>query len=150
MLSPSMSTALPDIRQTFHMNFVVTIIALVSDWSMSVVHVILPCMMWLPHPSGTALPKVVHALLCCVFLAEFGLIPFNLELTFTSFPLQSVRTSHTPSLTHRITHTLAIDKVILLASVRHHGQGITLWPTARTPMPNGMRSNWDFLLGRSR
>jgi len=47
----------------------------------------------------TAQSKVVHVLLCCVFLAMFELIPFNLELTFTSFPLQSVRTSHTPSLT---------------------------------------------------
>ena len=87
--------------------------------------------------------------LCCVFLAELGLIPFNLELTFTFLSLWSVRTSHTPSLTHCISHTLVTDRVILLASVQHHSQGITLRPTARTPTPNGLRSNCDFLPRRS-
>jgi len=83
--------------------------------------------------------------LCCVFLVELGLIPFNLELTFTSFPLRSVGTSHTPSLTHCISHTLVADRVIILSTVQHHGQRITLRPTARTPTPNSVRSSWDFL-----
>jgi len=87
--------------------------------------------------------------LCCVFLVELGLTPFNLELTFTSFPLRSVGTSHTPSLTHCISHTLVADWVNLLASMWHRGQGITLWPTAGTPTPNNLRSNWDFLPGIS-
>ena len=60
-----------------------------------------------------------------------------------------VRTSHSPSLTHFRGHTLATNIVILLASMRHRGQGITLRPTAGTPTPNGMMSNWDFLQGRS-
>ena len=102
-----------------------------------------------PTSEWTAPPKSVHVPLCHVFLAKLGLIPFSLELTFTFFSLRSVRTSHTPSLTHCINHTLATDKVILLASVRHHGQGITLRPTIGTPTPNGLTSNWDFLLGRS-
>ncbi len=63
--------------------------------------------------------------------------------------LWNVGTSHTNSLTHYIIHTLATDRVILLASVWNHGQGITLWSTAGTPTPNGLRSNWDFLPGRS-
>ena len=65
----------------------------------------------------TALTEVVDVLLCCMFLAELGLIPFNLELTFTFIYFQSVRTSHTPSLTHCISHTLSTDKVILLSYV---------------------------------
>jgi len=73
-----------------------------------------------------ALLEAVHVLLCCVFLAELGLIPFNSELTFTLISPLYVRTSHTPSLTHCISHFLATDRVILLASVRHRGQGITL------------------------
>jgi len=96
----------------------------------------------------TAPLKVVHVLLCCVFLAMLGLIPFNLELTFTSSPLRSVRTSHTPSLTHYITYTLTTIRVILLTSVQHRGQGITLRPTVWTPTWNDLRSNWDFIQGR--
>ena len=93
--------------------------------------------------------EVVYVLLCCVFLFELGLIHFSLKLTFTFFSLRSVITSHTPSLTSCISHTLATDRVILLAYVRHHGQGIMLWPTSRIPTPNCLTSNWDFLLGRS-
>ena len=89
----------------------------------------------------TAPPEAVHVLLCCVFLAELGLIPFNLELTFTYLPIGSVGTSHTPSLTHYISHTLSTDRVILLAFVRNHSQGIIIQPTARTPTPNFLRSN---------
>ena len=83
-----------------------------------------------------------------VFLAELGLIPFNLELTFTFLSLRSVGTSRTHSLTLWINHTLATNRVILLAFARQRGQGITLRPTTRTPTPNGLRSNWDFSLGR--
>ena len=93
----------------------------------------------------TAPPEDVHVLLCCVFLSKLELIPFNLELTFTSFPLLSVRNSHTPSLTHCISHTLTTDRDILLASVWHRSQEITLQPTAGTPTPKGLRYNWNFL-----
>ena len=62
---------------------------------------------------------------------------------------QLVRTSHAPSLTYCSCHTLATNNDILLASVRNCDQGITIRPTAGTPTPNGLRSNWDFLLGRS-
>ena len=34
----------------------------------------------------TVLPEAVYVLLCYVFLAKLGLIPFNLELTFTFLP----------------------------------------------------------------
>jgi len=87
--------------------------------------------------------------LCGVFLAKLGQIHFNLELTFAFFSLQSVRTSHTPSLTHCIIHTLATDRVVLLSYVRHRRQGITLQPTAGNPTPNCLRSNRDFLSRRS-
>jgi len=46
-------------------------------------------------------------------------------------------------------HTLAFDKDITLISVEYHSQGITLPPIVGTPTPNGLRSSWDFLLGRS-
>ena len=60
-----------------------------------------------------------------------------------------VRTSHGPSLIHYSCHTLATNRVILLAFVQNHGQGITVRPTAGTPTQNGLRSNWDFLSGIS-
>ena len=74
----------------------------------------------------TVPPEAVYVFLCCVFLAELGLIPFNLELTFTFHSLQSVRTSRTHSLTLYISQSLTTDKVILLVSVRQRDQGITL------------------------
>jgi len=148
MLSPSMSTALSSIMQTFLMNLVISTFTLVSDWFVSVVRVILPCMLWQLH-----LCRLLCRKLCMsffrVFLAELGLIPFKLELTFTFLSLWSVGTSHAHSLTHCINHILSTDRVILLASMRHRGQGITLRPTAWTPTLNGLRSNWEFLLGRS-
>lgn len=60
-----------------------------------------------------------------------------------------VRTSHAPFLTHYSGHMLATDKVILLSSMQNHGPGITIRPTTRTPTPNGLRSNWNLLPGRS-
>ena len=60
-----------------------------------------------------------------------------------------VRTSRAPSLTRCSYHTLATNRDILLAFVWNHGHGITVWPTARNPTPNSLRSNCDFLLGRS-
>lgn len=148
MLSPSMSTSLLDIRRTFHLKLSITTISLISNWS-----VCCTCYLTLYDETvaseWTTSSESVHVLLCCVFLAKLGLIHFNLELTFTSFPLQSVETSHTPPLTHYISHTLATVKVILLAFVRHCGQGITLRPAAGNLTPNSLRSNWDFLPGRS-
>ena len=41
----SMSTTLPNTRQTFHMNLVVTTIALIQTHPLSVVRVILPCVL---------------------------------------------------------------------------------------------------------
>ena len=73
-----------------------------------------------------------------MFLAELALIPFNLKITFTIFSLQSVRTSHTPSLTHCISHTLAIDRFILLAFARYHDHDSTLRATVRTPIQNSL------------
>ena len=68
--------------------------------------------------------------------------------THLTHPPPCVRTSHSPSLTHCNSHTLALYRVILLAFVQHHDQGITLRPIAGTHTPNSLRSNWDFLLGR--
>jgi len=125
MLSPSVLTTLPDIRQTFLMNLAISTVTLVSDWSVSAVCVILPCCcdyrIWVDCSARScACP------LCGVFLAELGLIPFNLELIFTFLSLRSVGTSRTHSLTLCISDTLATDRVILLAFVRHRGQGIML------------------------
>ena len=139
-----MLTGLLNIRKTFHMNLVVTTITIVRTnlWVLYVLSYLVWCdySIWVDYSA-----KSCACPLCCVFLSELGLISFNLELTFTSFPFRSVGTSHTPSLTHYISHTLATDIVILLASVRHHDQGITLQPTAGTPTPKGLRYNWNFL-----
>ena len=107
--------------------------------------------------------------MCCWFNHHFGFLAYilsSLWCIFTHvFPSQlstntgcqgahssqptCVRTFHSPSLTHYSGHTLATNRVILLASVRHRGQGITIRPTAGTPTPNSLRSNWDFLPRRS-
>lgn len=107
--------------------------------------------------------------MCCMFNHHFGLpanllsilwfifarvFPFH-PSTITccqgvhSSPPPYVRTFHAPSLTHCSCNTLATNRGILLASVRNHGQGITIRPTARTPTPNGLRSDWEFLARRS-
>ena len=143
-----MSTALSNIRQTFGMNFVVTTVALVrtDPWVRYVLSYLVCCdchIRVIFSVGSCACP------LHCVFLVELGLIPFNLELTFTFLSLWSVGTSHTHSLTNCISHTLATVRVILLSSVWHRSQGITLRPTAGALKPNGLRSNWDFLPGRS-
>ena len=52
-----------------------------------------------------------------------------------------------PWLTASVTPLLLTELSYL--SLRHCGQGIILWPTTGTPTPNSLRSNWDFLPGRS-
>jgi len=89
--------------------------------------------------------------LWCIFAHVF---PSHLS-TITSFQGAHssqptyVRTSHAPSLTHCSGHTLTTNTVILLASIWNRGQDIVIRPNVGTPTPNGLRSNWDFLLGRS-
>ena len=148
MLSPSMSTALPNTRQTFLWTLLYqrSHSSQTDPWVFFVLSYLTccDCRIRVDYSAGScACP------LCDVFLTELGLIAFNLELTFTFLSLRSVGTSRTHSLTFCIINTLATDRVILLASVRHRSQGITLRPTVGTPTPNGLRSNWDFLLGTS-
>jgi len=147
MLSPSGLTALLDMRQIFFW----TLLYQLSHFSWTdpwVLFVLSYFVCWDFRIRVDCSTGSFACPLCCVFLAELGLIPFNLELTFTFLPLWSVGTSHTLSLTHYISHTLSTNIVILLSSLRHHGQGITLRPTVGTPTQNNMRSNWNFLLGR--
>ena len=77
MLSPSMLTALLDIKQTFLMNLAISTITLISDWSVSVVRVILPHMLWLPHPSGLVNWKLCMSFVWCV-PSWIGTNPFQL------------------------------------------------------------------------
>jgi len=86
MLSPSMSTALLDIRQTFHLNIAITIVALISDWSVSAVHVILPCMMWLSHPSILLRQKLCMSFVLCV-PSRVGIDPFKPRTHLHLLPL---------------------------------------------------------------
>jgi len=65
-LSLSVSTNLLDIRKNFLMNLSISAITLVSDWSLSVVHVILPRMLLLPHPSGLLCRKLCMSFMWCV------------------------------------------------------------------------------------
>lgn len=60
-----------------------------------------------------------------------------------------VRTIHAPSLTHRSCQTLTNNREILLCSLQNFGQGDIRWPTAGTPTPKKLMSNWDFLPWRS-
>ena len=46
-------------------------------------------------------------------------------------------------------HTFASNKDILPTSARNRIQVDIILPTTGTPTPNGLRSSWDFLLGRS-
>jgi len=107
--------------------------------------------------------------MCCWFNYHYGslvsltsswwgifahLFPSNLHVSIGFqgvhlFHLPCVRTLHAPSLACRASHTLATNKEILLAFVCNRGQGDTVWPIARTPTPNGLRSSWDFLPRRS-
>ena len=119
----------------------------------------------------TILYKYVWILLKCVdeFNHHFGLLanflsslwcifayvfPAKLRAV-TSFQVAHspnspcVRTVHAPSLSCRSCHTLATNRDILLASVWNRGQGITIQSNTATLTPNDLRSNWDFLLGRS-
>jgi len=104
---------------------------------------------WFNHHFGFLVEFL--SILWCIFSRVF---PSHLS-TITGFQgvhssqPTCVRTSHAPSFTHCNYHTLATNRVILLACVRNRGQGITIRPTAGSPTPNGLRSNWDFLSRRS-
>jgi len=132
ILSPSVSTALLDTRQTFLWTLLYqpSHLPQTDAWVLFVLSYLV-CWDFRIHVECSA-SRCAYPL-CCVFLAELGLIRFNLELTFTFLSLWSIGNSHTHSLTHCISHTLATDRIILLASVWHCGQGITLRPIARTP-----------------
>lgn len=87
----------------------------------------------------------------CIFARVFPFKPstvIGFQGVHSSQP-SCVRTSHALSLTRCNCHTLDTNRVILLVYVRNRGQGITIQPIAGTPTPNGLRSNWGFLLGRS-
>ena len=104
---------------------------------------------WFNHHFGLLINLLSN--LWCIFVRVF---PSQLSIStvfqgaHSSHP-PCVRTSHSPSLTHCSSHTLATDKVILLVSMWNHSQGINIRPTAGTPTPNNLRSNLDFLPGRS-
>ena len=115
----------------------------------AIIWILLEMCCWFNHHFG--LPAHLLSNLWCIFARVF---PSQLS-TVTGcqgvHPSQPtcVRTSHAPSFTHYSSHTLATGRVILLASVWNHGQGISIRPIAGTSTPNGLRSNWDFLSGRS-
>ena len=108
----------------------------------AIIWILLQMCFWFNHHFG--LPTDLISSLWCIFARVF---PSQLSTdigcqgVYSSQPT-CVRTSRSPSLTHYNSHTLATNKVIILASVWHRGQGITLRPTAGTPTPNGPRSNW--------
>ena len=108
-LSPSMSTALSDIRQTFLMNLAISTVTLILDWSVSVLRVILPCILWLSNPSGLLYQKLCMSFVCC-FPSWVWNDPFQTRTHF-HFPLPS----KCWNLFYKfyISHTLASDKVIL-------------------------------------
>ena len=113
------------------------------------VWIFLKCIDWFNH--HFVLPTDLLSSLWCIFAHVF---PSHLSTitscqgTHSSQPT-CVKTSHSPSLTHYSGHILATDRFILLASVWNLSQGIAIQPTAGTPTLNGLRSNWDFLLGKS-
>ena len=113
------------------------------------VKIFLKCVDWFNHHFG--LSADLLSSLWCIFTRVFPsktrtIIDFQ---GMQSPHAQCIRNSHAPSFPCCSCHTLATNKDILLASMQNQGQGIIIWPTAGTPTPNGMRFNWDFLLGRS-
>ncbi len=104
---------------------------------------------WFDHRIG--FPANLLSSLWCIFASVFPSHPSTItgcQGAHSSQPT-CVRTYHAPSLTHRSYHTHNTNKGILLASVQNCGQGITIRPTTRTTTPNGLRSNLEFLPGRS-
>ena len=95
------------------MNLAVTTVALIQTdlWVLYVVCYLVCCDSSI---CVDCFAKICACPLCCVCQAELGLIPFNLELTFTSFPFRSVGTSHTPSLTHYIVTALLLTELYYL------------------------------------
>jgi len=84
MFSSSLSITLPHIRHSFHLNVSIKTITIVLDFRDY-------CMCYLTLYDVIAASKWTTPLedvhvICVVFLAELVLLPFNLELTFTSFP----------------------------------------------------------------
>ena len=89
--------------------------------------------------------------LWCIFSHVFPSKP-HVSIGFQgahSFHLPFVRTIHAPSLACYACYTLSTNKDISFASTCNHSQGDTIPPIAGTPTPNGLRSSWEFLLGRS-
>lgn len=107
--------------------------------------------------------------MCCWFNHHFGLLVhlasslwcifarvFPSKLCISTgfqgvhlFHFPCVRTIHAPSLACCAGHALATNKDILLASTHNHGQENIARPIIGTHTPNGLRSSWDFLPGRS-
>ena len=105
---------------------------------------------WFNHHFGLLayLPSILRCIFSRVF--PFWLYAFTCFQGAHSPHPPCVRTAHEPSLNCCMCHTLATNKDILLASMKNCGQGDTIQPTIGTPRPNGLRSSWDFLPGRSR
>lgn len=72
-----MNTTLSNIKQTFQIKLVITIVVLAWTNPLSVICVMAVASVW-------TVPSVaMHVLLCYVFLAELGLLPTDLGLTPT-------------------------------------------------------------------
>lgn len=103
---------------------------------------------WFNHHFGS----LVHlpSSLWCIFSHAFPSKP-RVCIGFQEmhlFHFLCVRTLHAPSLACCAGHTLATNKDILLFSTHNCCQGDTVWATAGTPRPNGLRSSLDLLPGR--
>jgi len=117
--------------------------------SYAITWILLQMCCWFNHHFrlSTALLSSLWCIFAHVFPSQLS-IDTSCQGAHSSQPT-FVRTFHSPSLTRCSSHTLVTDRVNLIASMWHHGQGITLRPTVGTPTPNSLRSNWDFLPGRS-
>jgi len=130
MLSSSVSTTLPNIRQIF----LWTLLYQSSHSSRTKPWVLfmLPYLVcWDIHiPIGCSTRRFACPS-CCVFLPELGLIPFNLELTFTFPPFEVLEPLILiPWLTASVT-------LLLLTQLSY----LPLWDIAVNPLP------YDPLLG---
>ena len=113
------------------------------------VWILLKCADWFNHHFGLLanLLSRLWFIFACVFPSKLrAIIGFQGAHSPHS---PCVRTVHAHSLSCCSSHTLATNKDILLASTHNRGQGDIVWPIAGTPTPNGLRSCWDFLPGRS-
>jgi len=146
-----MLTALPDIRQTFHMNLAVTTIALVQidPWVLYVLSYLVCC------DFRIRVDCFVGSCVCPIVLcvpSSVGTNPFHPTTHLHPLPLVVKETLaqvylHSPAMRTSLPKDKADHSPVLTSNIL--GKSLRQWKlghhTDGTPTPNGVRSSWDFI-----